>query len=131
MADLVGSRTSRSASLRRPLLGGLFSALLTGAIQAVQIWVFPLFGIAWPSMRAAALLAGAGVPGLFLGDQPLALLMAVNLASWFFAGALIACLIRKNPPAITLWLAAFALADVLCYLLLFMYMTGIADWEVA
>jgi len=129
MAELAAPQLSRSAGLRRPLIGGLLSALVSGAIQAVQIWVFPLLGYAWPSMRMAALLTGASVPGLFLGDRPLALVLALNLAFWFCVGFVIGRLAGRNAVAVLLWLAALALADLSAWLLLFTYMTGISGAE--
>jgi len=120
MAELVDSRPSRYASLRRPLLGGLLSALVTGAIQAVQIWIFPLFGYALPSMRLQVLFMAASMPGLLGGrEMSLPLMLAISVSFWFGVGALIARLVQRNWLAVVLWLLGFALVDLLCYLFFF------------
>lgn len=120
MAERVTPKHSFYARFRRPLLGGLISALVTGGIQAVQIWIFPVIGYAWPSMRLQVLFMAASMPGLLGGrEMPLALMLAISISFWFGVGALIARLVQRNWPAIAIWLLSFALVDLLCYLFFF------------
>jgi hypothetical protein len=111
--------------MRRAVKGGLLSALVTGAIQGVQIWVFPLFHYALPSMRVQALFTAASFPGIFGPlDMALAPMVAISLAFWFAAGGLIAALVRRNAQALAVWLLTFALVDALCFWQFYRYMTG-------
>lgn len=109
--------------LRRPLLGGLLSALVTGTLLWTQFYGMLRTPNRVPSMRQQAFRLAAAVPIVLIGGNDLTrpVQLALSVSFWFLEGALIAGLIRKTWLAIGLWGLIYGVAYVVSYILFFTF----------
>jgi len=109
--------------LRRPLLGGLLSALVTGSLLWAQFYGMLRTPNRVPSMRQQAFRLAAAVPGVLIGGSDLKIpaQIAIAVAFWFLEGGLIAGLIRKTWLAVGIWCLVYAVAYVVSYFLFFTF----------
>ncbi|MBI3163254.1 MAG: hypothetical protein HYZ24_01110 [Chloroflexi bacterium] len=96
---------SKSAKWKRPLIGGLLSALVSfagvatiGSDSFFLLFDTPFIGIPWIILDGIFQLDDMLIPGLFL-----------TLGIWFVIGAAIAHTVKTNKKAIMLWLLILVL----------------------
>jgi len=123
MAEPLAHQPTLYVSFRRPLIGGLLSALVTGALLWGQFYGAFHTPNRIPSMRLQALRLGAAVPGVLIGGSDLKLpaQIAIAVAFWFLEGGLIAFVIRKNWLAVGVWGLVYTVAYAVSYVLFFTF----------
>lgn len=101
---------SKFAQWKRPLIGGVLSALIAG-IFLIVAEVF--------SGKVTELLAlGFSLPTLFTSNIGFAVFLSILF--WFIAGATIAHQVRKNVLAMVSWLVLYMISFALFWVLFFL-----------
>ena len=97
------STPNKFAQWRRPLLGGLLSAIIAG----IFLFIAEIFS----GKVTEFLTLGFSLPTLFTSNTGFAFFLSILF--WFTAGATIAYLSRKNVMAIVFWLVLYIVSIAL------------------
>ena len=101
---------NKFAQWRRPLLGGLLSAIIAG----IFLFIAEIFS----GKVTEFLTLGFSLPTLFTSNTGFAFFLSILF--WFMAGATIAHLSRKNVMAIVYWLVLYMVSIALFWVFFFL-----------
>jgi hypothetical protein len=103
--------STKSNKWTRPVIGGVLSAT-----PAIIMWMISIFQINAGYLTLILFIGFSGPITFILGtDHFFPLFSLINLLIWFFIGAVIAGLIRKNVMAVACWIMVVAASSILMF----------------